>query len=134
MANTRSQSIRPRDASPHAVDEVQSNVVIDAVFPTSNVVVDVVAPNGRHAYPNVPTGQTRHLVSNAADAIIKAKVLKAQAAAMKAQAAGLAAAEATALPRNSAMRNTAYATSQALAASTESGAAVATQSVNVVDI
>ncbi|KAF5182007.1 hypothetical protein FRX31_028407 [Thalictrum thalictroides] len=86
--------------------------------------------NGRHAHPNVPTDQTRHLVSNAADAIIKAKVLEAQAAAMRAQAAALAAAETTAFPHNSAMRKTAHAASQALSASTESGAAVDTQCVD----
>ncbi|KAF5190591.1 hypothetical protein FRX31_019823, partial [Thalictrum thalictroides] len=250
MANTRSQSIHPRDASPHAVHEVQSNVVIDVVLPTRNVVVGMVIPtsknglvnhvgdasdasrplrqlrklknqnnslrrklkrpragqpddaisstpshpkahssiwnrlsgpginflpftipetsennldsgyqkdddlternheghtklpvhgrtrlnqpgvfilqmllqrfnNGHHTHPNVHTGQTRHLVSNASDAIIKAKVLEAHAAAMR---------------HNSAMRNTAYAASHALAASNESGATVDTQSVDVVDI
>ncbi|KAF5205733.1 hypothetical protein FRX31_004681 [Thalictrum thalictroides] len=68
--------------------------------------------NGRHVHPtvhNVSTDQARYLVSNAADAVIKAKVLEAQAAAMRAQAAALAAAEATALPRNSAMRKTGHA-------------------------
>ncbi|KAF5190553.1 hypothetical protein FRX31_019860 [Thalictrum thalictroides] len=97
--------------------------------------------NGRHMHPtvhNVSTDQARYLASNAADAVIKAKVLEAQAAAMRAQAAALADAEAAALQRNSTMRKNAHAASQALTAATEAGAtseaAVNTQSVEVVDI
>ncbi|KAF5204772.1 hypothetical protein FRX31_005644 [Thalictrum thalictroides] len=52
MANTRSQSVRSRDASPHAVHEVQSNAVVDAVLPTSNIVVGVVIPTSKNGLVN----------------------------------------------------------------------------------